>query len=312
MDRRKFLETGILATLAMTIAKRGFSERKNPADWKITILNQDMGIFTEIGGTILFHLSKDGITVVDAQFPSSATHLIDELKKKNIPFHLLINTHHHSDHTAGNIAFKDLLSRVLAHENSLVNQKRVAEKNNNVDKQYFPNQTFGNVWSEKAGKEKVTLKYFGAAHTDGDAVIHFEKNNIAHVGDLVFNRKHPYIDHSAGASMENWVRVLSDIRKHYDHKTLFVCGHSGEGFDVKGDHSMLKDFQTYLENSLSFVSTQIKAGKSKDEILKETEIPGSPDWKGEGIQRTLNAAYEELTKSQATSIYPKGPTSFSA
>ena len=41
-------------------------------------------------------LNKEGTVVVDAQFPDSAQHLIDEIKKKSsLPYRLLINTHHH-------------------------------------------------------------------------------------------------------------------------------------------------------------------------------------------------------------------------
>ncbi|MBN9352166.1 MAG: MBL fold metallo-hydrolase [Chitinophagaceae bacterium] len=294
MNRRNFFQSGFFTALAFAAANSGFAMNSDADDWKITMLNKNLGIFTETGGTIAFYLSKDGIIVVDAQFPGSATHLIAELKKKNIPFHLLINTHHHGDHTSGNISFKELTSRVLAHENSLANQKRVAEKNNTADKQYYPKQTFKVEWNESAGDEKINLKYFGPAHTDGDIIVHFEKNNIAHVGDLVFNRRHPFVDRSAGASMQHWVQVLRDAGKHYDRKTVFVCGHSGNGFDVKGNIDMLKDFQEYLENTLDYVSKQIRLGKSKEEILKTTEIPGSPDWKGEGIERPLTAAYEEL------------------
>ena len=46
---------------------------------------------------------------------------------------------------------------------------------------------------------------------------------------------------------------------------------------------------------LKFTDGEIKAGKSKEEILKATAIPGSPEWKGDGIERPLGAAYIELT-----------------
>lgn len=297
MHRRKFIQSTLLTFAAWSAAKNTFSKMKTDPTWKITMLNDDVGIFTEKGGTIAFHLSKDGITVVDAQFPDSAPHLISELQKKNLPIRLLINTHHHTDHTSGNIAFKDVTSRVLAHENSLANQKRVAESQGTVEKQYFPNQTFGEAWSEKAGKETVSLHYYGAGHTDGDAIIHFEKNNIAHVGDLVFNRRHPYIDRSAGANIKSWVDVLEKIKTHFNDKTVFVCGHSGDGYDVTGDKNMISAFQSYLKNALEFVSSEIKSGKTKEEILTATTFPGSSEWKGDGIERTLTAAFEELTES---------------
>jgi cyclase len=296
MHRRKFLQNSMLAFGALTIGKQKILKAMVDEPWKIKMLTNDIGIFTEKGGTIAFHFSKDGIIVVDAQFPDSAQHLIDELKKRNDqPFYLLINTHHHGDHTAGNIAFKDLLNRVLAHENSLINQKRVAVANKTEDKQLYPNQTFGTVWEENAGKEKIALSYFGAAHTNGDAIIHFKHANIAHVGDLVFNRRHPFVDRSAGANIQSWIKVLDSAMKKYDNKTIFVCGHSGTGYDVTGKKDMLLAFHDYLGNVMKFVGDEMKSGKTKEEILKATEIPGSPEWRGDGIERPLQAAFEELS-----------------
>jgi glyoxylase-like metal-dependent hydrolase (beta-lactamase superfamily II) len=262
------------------------------------MLTDDIGIFTERGGTIAFHFSKEGITVIDAQFPDTAPHLIAELKKRNDqPFRLLINTHHHGDHTSGNIAFKDIVSRVLAHENSLINQKNVAVANKTEDKQLYPTQTFGTEWDEKAGNEKISLHYFGAGHTNGDAMIHLEHANIVHMGDLVFNRRHPFVDRSAGANIQSWINVLEMAMKKFSDKTKFIYGHAADGYDVTGSKDDLLVFHDYLGNVLKFVGDEMKAGKTKDEILKATEIPGSPQWKGDGIQRPLQAAFEELSVS---------------
>lgn len=295
MHRRKFLRNSILTIGALTIAQQNLLKAMNIVPWKIQMLTKELGIFTESGGTIIFHFTKEGFVIVDAQFPQNAKHLIDELQKKDThPMNLLINTHHHGDHTAGNIAFKGLVKGVLAHENSLKNQRAVSEKNNNTEAQYFPTKTFTDMWSETVGGVKINLKYFGPAHTDGDAVIHFEKDNIIHMGDLVFNRRHPFIDKSAGANIKNWIKVLDDTMKTYPKETVYVCGHAGEGHDVVGKSDMLVAFKNYLINSLKFVDGQIRVGKSLDEILMATEIPGSPEWKGEGINRTINAAYQEL------------------
>lgn len=298
MERRSFLQTSMMAFIAIRLQKMKILKTMPLDSWKIIMLTPEIGIFTERGGTIAFHYSNEGITVVDAQFPDTAQHLIDELKKrKDIPFHLLINTHHHGDHTSGNIDFKSSLNRVLAHENSAINQKRVAIANKTEDKQLYPNQTFSTDWKEDLGKETISLSYFGSAHTNGDSIIHFENANIAHVGDLVFNRRHPFVDHSAGASMKNWINVLDSAIKKFDNKTVFICGHAGNDYDVKGSKEMLSSFQQYLANVLTFVGDEMKAGKSKEEILKATEIPGSPDWKGDGIERPLTAAFEELSNA---------------
>ncbi|RYF09736.1 MAG: MBL fold metallo-hydrolase, partial [Flavobacteriales bacterium] len=211
------------------------------------------------------------------------------------PFKYLLNTHHHGDHTAGNIVFKGLVQNVVAHQNSLVNQKLAAEKANSLDKQLLPDTTFGKGWKAPVGKEKISAYYYGSGHTNGDAIYHFENANIVHVGDLVFNRRFPYIDKENGAHIGNWITALGKIYNQFDKDTIVITGHSLDPEKVVGDKENVKAFKNYLECLLTFVKAEMKAGKSKEEILKATTIPGAPEWKGDGIARSLTAAYTELT-----------------
>jgi len=296
MQRRNFLRnTGLtLASLAF-LNKESLAALLSDPAWKIKMLTDNTGVFTEKGGTILFMLNKEGTIVVDAQFPDTAKHLIDEIKTRTEkPYRLLINTHHHGDHTAGNIAFKDLVPHVLAHANSKTNQQNAAIKQKTEDKQLYPDQTYTDTWCEKIGKENICLHYFGAGHTNGDSLVHFQHSNIVHMGDLVFNRRHPFVDKTAGADMGSWIKLLDKATSTFDKKTKYVCGHAADGYDIVLKSDDLKAFGDYLGNVMKFVDQEIKAGKTKDEILKATEIPGSPEWKGDGIDRPLSAAYLEL------------------
>jgi glyoxylase-like metal-dependent hydrolase (beta-lactamase superfamily II) len=296
MNRRSFVHSSALTLAALTIAQQKIFGAMFDDPWKIQMLRGDIGVFTERGGTIAFYLSKKGIVVIDSEFPDQSKHLIDELKKRSDkPFKLLINTHHHQDHTAGNISFKGIVDNVLAHENSLKNQKNVAIQQKIEDKQLYPDRTFTDTWCEKIGKEKICLYYHGTGHTDGDAMIHFEHANIVHMGDLMFNRRHPFVDRSAGASMKSWVKVLDQATNHFSDDTIFIYGHAADGYEVTGKKDDLKAFGEYLGSVLNFVDGEIKAGKTKDEVLKTTSLPFDTQWKGDGLQRPLQAAYEELT-----------------
>ena len=74
--------------------------------YNMQFLRGGVGFFTERGGTIGWMASKDGIVVVDSQFPEQSEHLVAELTKlKKGKIDALINTHHHGDHTAGNKVF---------------------------------------------------------------------------------------------------------------------------------------------------------------------------------------------------------------
>ncbi|MDB5196326.1 MAG: fold metallo-hydrolase [Flaviaesturariibacter sp.] len=297
MQRRIFLRnTAFLAGASLLFQKRAVAQLFRTSEYNIKMLTKNVGIFTERGGTIGFMITAEGIIAIDAQFPDTATHFIEEAKKrseKSVAY--LLNTHHHGDHTAGNIAFKGIVGHVLAHENSLTNQRAVAEKANALDKQLLPDMTFKDETKLKLGKGKIKGYYFGAGHTNGDAVYHFEDEGIVHVGDLVFNRRHPFVDRPGGASIVSWTTVLDKIAGKFDKDTTYIFGHSGTGYDVTGKKADVLAFKEYLQKVLDFAASEIKAGKTKEEFIKNTEVPGVTEWKGDGLQRPLTAAYEELT-----------------
>ncbi len=296
MNRRSFVKNTSLSVGALPLLRADWLTKfmqDNP--YKMKMLRNDVGIFTEKGGTIAYYLSKKNIAVVDAEFPEQSKHLIDALQKDpGKPFEILINTHHHGDHTSGNISFKGIVNHVAAHSNSLMNQKRVAEEQHTEDKQLYPDLTYGDTWEYKKLKENIKTYYFGPGHTNGDSIIHFPHANIAHMGDLVFNRRWAFIDRSAGASVKNWIVVLDKAQQLFDKDTLFIYGHAFDPDKVTGYKDDLKAMQGYLSSLLDFVGKQIKAGKTREEILKATSIPGVTEWQGEGIERGLQAAYDEL------------------
>ncbi len=293
--RRDFLkQAGVLASLS-ALPTNNFWSAFFQANYQFKELRNNVYIFTERGGTIASYMAKDGLAVVDTQFPDQAKHLIEELKKGNSNnVDLLVNTHHHGDHSAGNIAFKGMVNNIIAHENSLLNQKRVAENRDGLDGVLLPTSTYtkGSV-SEKVGAEKITLHYFGAAHTNGDSFVHFENANIVHTGDLLFNRRVPFIDKSSGANVANWMEVMEKGYNAFDDDTLFVFGHSGNGFEITGTREDLKAFQNYLGKVIEFVKQGKSQGRTKEEMAKAEEIPGAPEWKGTQT-RAVNAVWTEL------------------
>jgi glyoxylase-like metal-dependent hydrolase (beta-lactamase superfamily II) len=295
MHRRSFVRNAGLGFGAIPLLRKDWlTQFLQDSPYKMKLLRNDVGIFTEKGGTIAYYISKKNIAVVDAEFPEQSKHLIDALQKDpGKPFEILINTHHHGDHTSGNISFKGIVNHVAAHNNSLINQQKVAREQNKESVQLYPDITYGDTWEYKKMKENIKTYYYGPAHTNGDSVIFFPHANIAHLGDLVFNRRWAFIDRSAGASIKNWIVVLDKVQQEFDNDTLFVFGHAFDPEKVTGNKADLKAMQDYLRNLLAYVNSQIKAGKTKDEILKSTSIPGVTEWQGDGIERSLQAAYEE-------------------
>jgi cyclase len=269
-----------------------------------TAIRRHIGYFTMRGGTIGYLASPR--VVVDSQFPAEATALINGLNERsgNIPVDYLINTHHHGDHTAGNISFKGLAKKVVA-------QTTAAEHMRNVPgapppaagatpaEQLYPDTTFAEKWSADVGDEKVSAKYYGRAHTSGDVVVTFERANVAHMGDLMFNQRHPVVDRAAGASLKSWMQILDRVPKDHSSDTVYIFGHAGTNLPVVGSDNDLARFRDYLGALLGFVEAQVKAGKSRDEVLAMREpLKGFETFGpfGQSNPRdALTCAYEEVT-----------------
>jgi cyclase len=246
MKRREFLysSAGYLAFSFLAgkhvLAHPGLQD----SPYAMKELRNGVGIFTERGGTIAYFITGEGIVVVDSQFPEQSQHLIAELRKKSDrPFKFLINTHHHGDHTNGNIAYKGLAEHVVAHKNSLENQQAVAKRNQNEDKQLFPDTVFDESWNASIGPERIKAYYFGEAHTNGDSIIHFENANIVHLGDLLFNKRYPFIDRSAGASIKHWIDVLDKVQRTFDKESIYIFGHAFDPKEVTGTADDLNSFK---------------------------------------------------------------------
>ena len=303
-SRRNFIGTGSAAFLSLLFVNplkaNGILSKLDHIGGEVIPLRRNVGLFKGRGGTMGWLVDKNSTVVIDSQFPPTAQELMDELKKKTASkFDFLINTHHHGDHTAGNIVFKDHVHNIIAHENSKINQKRVAVERGRETEQAYPNMVFTDQWRVDLGNETILCSYHGRGHTNGDIITHFENANVVHMGDLIFNRRFPYIDKGAGAHIGNWTEVLEHSIQYFDSETIFIFGHSGDGYDIKGTKEDIKAFQNYLEKLLVSVEKAVKAGKTLEEIETEMKtIPGADEWKGDGISRSLSAAYTELTTEQ--------------
>jgi glyoxylase-like metal-dependent hydrolase (beta-lactamase superfamily II) len=313
MNRRQFiLSASALAAvplvlrstlLAQTGTASAASATKLPPT-EFRALRRGTGLFTGRGGTIGWLSSPEALVVVDTQFPDTASLCLAGLPGRDARLiDAVINTHHHSDHTSGNPAFKPVSRALIAQRKAPKYQMRAAEKAGTLDRQVFADTLFDDVWRKDFGAEIVTAQHYGAAHTGGDCVVGFEKANVVHMGDLVFNRLYPVIDRPGGANIRNWILVLERIHKEFSADTLFIHGHGNPKFGVTGSRADLLVMRDYLSALLEYVSAQIAAGKPKQELAKLENLPGFPDFhvpagRGNRLPSNLETAFDELTAKE--------------
>ncbi|HEX6369591.1 MAG TPA: MBL fold metallo-hydrolase [Longimicrobium sp.] len=286
---------------------------------EFTPVRGNVGTFTMRGGTVGWLVNPGGVAVVDTQFPAEAQALLAGLQERsgNRGVDVLLNTHHHGDHTSGNGVFRGVARGVVAHGMADQHMRRAPQPPQQAQQgqqppapqqpqtqppppaPLYPDITFTHSWSAGVGDERIVARHHGRAHTSGDAVITFERANVVHMGDLAFHRRHPVVDRAAGASMRNWARVLEHVVAAHARDTIYIFGHAGEGLPVTGSAAELLQFRDYLGAVLAFVERHVAAGRSRDEILAmRAPLAGFEAWGpfGQpGARDPLTVAYEEVT-----------------
>lgn len=259
---------------------------------KFEPIRRNVGIFTARGGTMGWLITPEAVAVIDSQFADTAQMFLDGLKERSPRrIDLLINTHHHGDHTGGNKVLAPVKS--VAHANVPEYQRKQAVANKSEAAQLYPDTTFKDTWKIDIGGETISAKYYGPGHTSGDSAIFLEKANVVHMGDLMFNTRHPRVDRPSGASVRNWIVALEQVVKDHNQDTVYVCGHAKVGLPVLASSKDLLGFRDYFAAVLDYVQKGIAAGKSADEITKVAQVPGFPNHEGVPTG-TLQMTYEEL------------------
>ncbi|MEO5960409.1 MAG: MBL fold metallo-hydrolase [Opitutaceae bacterium] len=271
-----------------------------PANPVFTPLRRDVGYFTARGGTIGWLASKDALVAVDTQFPDTAQLFLDGLPGRgDRKLDLVVNTHHHGDHTGGNGVLKPAAKSMVAHANAVRLQRERAQPGT-ADRQVVADTTFADAWRSELGGEVVSAKYHGTGHTSGDIVTLFEKANVIHMGDLMFHRMYPVIDRPGGASIRHWIVVLETVAKTYPQDAVYIFGHGNTKSGVTGKPADLLAFRDYLTALLDYTQKKINAGEPKEKaVVLDGGMPGFSDF--EQLTRlggNIGVAYDELTEKK--------------
>lgn len=310
MNRRDFLLRSSLLVSASLLPRALRAADASPAAASPKLssitefrpLRRNVGIFTGRGGTIGWLASKEALAVVDTQFPDTAAICLGGLPERGSRhLDVVINTHHHGDHTSGNGVFRPVTKAIVAQRNAPKLQFARADQDGSLANQVFADTTFDEVWRRDLGDETVTAQYFGPAHTSGDAIIHFERANVVHLGDLTFNRLYPVIDRAAGGTIRGWISVIEEAVKTYPADAIYVFGHGSAKSGVTGGHADMLVFRDYLTALLEHVQKEIAAGKPKEQIVGLENFPGFPEFhqpKPNRLGANLSVAYDELTEKK--------------
>jgi glyoxylase-like metal-dependent hydrolase (beta-lactamase superfamily II) len=181
----------------------------------------------------------------------------------------VINTHSHFDHVSGNVDMPANVE-VVTHQNA-----KTYMEANPIYKTFFknghgmPTRTFDDAMTLGSGNDRIELRYFGRAHTGGDAFVIFPALRIAHVGDVFPNKGLPIIDKNNGGSGLAWADTIDKAVKSLAGMTAIINGHA----DAQTTVADLREYGAFIREFIAAVRAAKQAGKTIDQFIKEWKTP---------------------------------------
>lgn len=234
-------------------------------------------MLTGMGGNIGVSSGDDGVLIIDDQYAPLTDRIRAAIGEVHPgPIRFVVNTHWHDDHTDGNENLRGIGGVIVAHEN--VRRRMSASQLNPFfgfkheagpqprmttprPAAALPMVTFTEDLSFHWNGDELHVFHVAAAHTDGDAVIHWKKANVFHLGDLYFFGGYPLIDVISGGSVDGVIAALDKILALANDASKIIPGH--------GPLATKRDLATYRDMLATIrdrVAAAITAGQTLEQV----------------------------------------------
>jgi len=282
IDRRSFLRTtGIFAAGAILAPKIMLGQTKPDgpvqmiyksaatAKINVTKLRGNIYMVEGSGGNIAVLDGPEGKLLVDAGIDVSKEHVLTAFNSisKN-PIKVLINSHWHFDHTSGNEwvhkAGATIISQDITREHltKKIYQPEWDYTFQPLPKAGLPTVTYKKEHIHHFNGEKVHVKIYQPAHTDGDSSIYFPNADILHVADTFWNAYYPFIDYATGGSIDGMIKAAAYNVARTNNHTIVIPGHG-----AIGNREHLVQFHEMLATIREKVSALKKQGRTLNEVI---------------------------------------------
>lgn len=280
---------GLLGKFGWSFDKTAITKQK---------ITDDLYVLFGIGGNIAVNIGKDGVLIVDDQFPAMIPKVkgaIRELGGKGVNF--AVTTHWHFDHAEGNLVLGPEGTWLVAQENSremmksdqIVNMVGLAYSQKAYPESAWPDITFKDSMQFHLNGQTIDLMHFSAAHTTGDTAVFFRGSNAVHLGDVFNNAGYPFIDAGNGGSLDGVIKFCSETLARIDKGTVVIPGHG-----PVADYETLKAYVEMLVTIRGRLIKLINEGKTLDEVYAAKPTADFDAAKGDN-KAFINRAYLSLT-----------------
>jgi glyoxylase-like metal-dependent hydrolase (beta-lactamase superfamily II) len=280
--RREIVLGALIAAGVLSIAIAAYQQppaAAQPMVIEVDKLKDNLFVLRGGGGNTAVFVQANGVTVVDTKNPGWGQPLLNKIKElTSKPVTMIINTHTHGDHVAGNVEFPATVD-IVTHENTAANMKEmrpvtsIANPPVNVFAQSggrgLPKRTFKDKMTVGTGNDRVDLLYFGRGHTNGDAWVLFPVARVLHAGDIFAGKAIPLLDYNNGGS---GVDLPNSLQKAYDATSTsvdsIITGHGPVMTTAD-----LREFAEFNREFLNAVREGKKAGRTPAQITQGWTMP---------------------------------------
>ncbi|UCF20809.1 MAG: MBL fold metallo-hydrolase [Gemmatimonadota bacterium] len=220
------------------------------------------------GGNLGVSVGEDAVFLIDDQYAPLTDKIVAAIREiSDLPIEFVLNTHWHSDHTGGNENLGEAGALIVAHDN--VRERMSVEQFMEAFGRTVPASppgalpivTFSEAVTFHINGDEIFVFHVANAHTDGDAIVHFRRANTVHMGDTFFNGLYPFIDVSAGGSIDGMIAAADRVLPLIDDETRVIPGHG-----TLSNKAGLAEFREMLVGVREAMAEQIAMGKSLEEV----------------------------------------------
>lgn len=266
-------------------------------------LAEGLHVLFGAGGNIALAHGADATFIVDDQYAPLAPKIRAAIAKHTEqPVRFVLNTHWHGDHTGGNESFGQTGAVIFAHDNV---RKRMAagqlisllgSQVPPAPQAALPVVTFAGELTLHLNGEEIRAVHAPQAHTDGDAIVHFTRADVIHLGDLYFNGFYPFIDTSSGGSPDGVIAAIDRALVLAKAETRIIPGHG-----PMASPNELRNYRTMLADVAGRVKALVAAGKSLTETLAAKPSAAYDEQWGKGFikpERFVTMLYGAYSQAQ--------------
>ncbi|MFI9204551.1 MBL fold metallo-hydrolase [Streptomyces sp. NPDC053048] len=205
---------------------------------------------------------------------------------------LVVNTHHHGDHTYGNCVFTPgatVVGHAACRRETLAAGLQLHGIWPDVDygrvEVSAPTLTYTDALTLHIGETEVRLLHPGPAHTVGDTIAWLPEQGIVFTGDLVFNGGTPFLLMGSLSGSLRAVRMLREL-----DASVVVPGHGRVT-----DPGVYDTVEGYLRFVDDLARTAHAAGRTPLEAARDADLGEFAELReSERLVANLHRAYAEL------------------